>query len=385
VIAQAERKKLLESAFREVLETSPQTRILHADDAAAMVPFLRPGYTAAAFYDPANWDMEVDSLLQGYLRQARHDGAEIRTNTPVTAISRDGSRFRLTTPTGEIHAQVIVNAAGAWADGLAQMAGLAPLGIIPHRRTAITVDVPAKYNLAVTPGVAEVAEDYYFKPESGRLMVSPADATPSDPCDAQPEDLDVAYAAHFLEQSTILPVRTIAHKWAGLRSFAPDKRQVVGFDPRDPAFFWLAGQGGSGILTSPALSAWAAGVFLHGRPPQDLMALGLAADYFSPEPAVKLDAPAYHDQGHSIGLHSREFNKRPAIFAKQNILHCHYNVSDFPTWDMSFDMPHWDRVWCEPSACSKEATSYRAACWIEFLMWWIAWRRVWQRLWGSAY
>ncbi|MDB5554643.1 MAG: glycerol-3-phosphate dehydrogenase [Rhizobium sp.] len=282
VIAQAERKNLLKAAFRQVQETSPQTRMLHPDDALTIVPFLRPGYTAAAFYDPANWDMEVDSLLQGYLRQARHDGAEIRTNTPVTAISRDGSRFRLTTPTGEIHAHVIVNTAGAWADGLAQMAGLAPLGIVPHRRTAITVDVPVAYDLAATPGVSEVAEDYYFKPESGRLMVSPADATPSDPCDAQPEDLDVAYAAHFLEQSTILPVRNIAHKWAGLRSFAPDKRQVVGFDPRDPAFFWLAGQGGSGILTSPALSAWAAGVFLHGRPPQDLMALGLAAEYFSP-------------------------------------------------------------------------------------------------------
>lgn len=282
VIAQSERKNLLNSAFREVLVTSPKARILHPDDALAMVPFLRPGYTAAAFYDPANWDMDVESLLQGYLRQARHDGAEIRTNSPVTAISRDGGGFRLTTPIGEIRANIIVNAAGAWADELAQMAGLKPLGIVPHRRTAITVDVPALYDLSTMPGVAEVAEDYYFKPESGRLMVSPADATPSDPCDAQPEDLDVAYAAHFLEQSTILPVRTIAHKWAGLRSFAPDKRQVVGFDPRDPAFFWLAGQGGSGILTSPALSAWAAGVFLDGRPSQDLMALGLAADYFTP-------------------------------------------------------------------------------------------------------
>lgn len=282
VIAQSERKNLLNSAFREVLVTSPKARMLHPDDALAMVPFLRPGYTAAAFYDPANWDMDVESLLQGYLRQARHDGAEIRTNSPVTAISRDGGGFRLTTPIGEIRANIIVNAAGAWADELAQMAGLKPLGIVPHRRTAITVDVPALYDLSTMPGVAEVAEDYYFKPESGRLMVSPADATPSDPCDAQPEDLDVAYAAHFLEQSTILPVRTIAHKWAGLRSFAPDKRQVVGFDPRDPAFFWLAGQGGSGILTSPALSAWAAGVFLDGRPSQDLMALGLAADYFTP-------------------------------------------------------------------------------------------------------
>ncbi|MGV8939907.1 MAG: NAD(P)/FAD-dependent oxidoreductase [Allorhizobium sp.] len=282
VIAGAERAGEIEAAFLEVLEFSPRTHRLHPDDALAMVPFLRPGYTAFAFYDPANWDMEVDSLLQGYLRGARNDGAEIRTSSPVTAITRDDKVFRLATPAGEICARVIVNAAGAWADGLAGMAGLPPLGITPHRRTAITVRVPPQYDLSAMPGVAEVAEDFYFKPESGRLMVSPADATPSEACDAQPEDLDVAYAAHFLEQSTILPVQTIAHKWAGLRSFAPDKLQVVGFDPREPDFFWLAGQGGSGILTSPALSAWAAGVFLDGFPPRELVDLGLDAGYFSP-------------------------------------------------------------------------------------------------------
>jgi len=282
VIAEAERMGDIDAAFREVLETSPETRMLHPDDALAMVPFLRPGYTAGAFYDPANWDMEVDSLLQGYLRSARHDGADIRTNCAVTAVNRENGYFRLETPAGEIRARTIVNAAGAWADGLAEMAGLQPLGIVPHRRTAITVDVPEQYDLSTMPGVAEVAEDFYFKPESGRLMVSPADATPSEACDAQPEDIDIAYAAHFLEQSTILPVRTIAHKWAGLRSFAPDKRQVVGFDPRDPAFFWLDGQGGSGILTSPALSAWAAGLFMRAAPPRQLQDLGLSPDYFSP-------------------------------------------------------------------------------------------------------
>lgn len=282
VIASEERLPKLDAAFREVIATSAQSRPVSIEEAIAMVPFLRPDYMAGAFYDPACWDMEVESILQGYLRGARRNGADIRTGSPVSAVERDGGIYRLETPQGLILARRIVNAGGAWADRLAVLAGLAPLGIVPHRRTAITVDVPADYDLAPMPGVNEVDEDFYFKPEAGKLMVSPADATPSDPCDAQPEDIDVAYAAHFLEQSTTLPVKTISHKWAGLRSFTSDKLQVVGFDRNDPDFFWLAGQGGSGILTSPALSEWAAGLFLDGTPPERLVDLGLEPGIFSP-------------------------------------------------------------------------------------------------------
>ncbi|PPJ48402.1 FAD-binding oxidoreductase [Rhizobium sp. KAs_5_22] len=282
VIASEERLPKLDAAFREVIATSAQSRPVSIEEAIAMVPFLRPDYMAGAFYDPACWDMEVESILQGYLRGARRNGADIRTGSPVSAVERDGGLYRLETPQGPILARRIVNAGGAWADRLAVLAGLAPFGIVPHRRTAITVDVPADYDLAPMPGVNEVDEDFYFKPEAGKLMVSPADATPSDPCDAQPEDIDVAYAAHFLEQSTTLPVKTISHKWAGLRSFTADKLQVVGFDRNDPDFFWLAGQGGSGILTSPALSEWAAGLFLEGTPPERLIGLGLEPGIFSP-------------------------------------------------------------------------------------------------------
>ncbi|MHA7971669.1 NAD(P)/FAD-dependent oxidoreductase [Rhizobium sp. CAU 1783] len=282
VIATEDRLPQLDAAFREVIGTSPETRRVSTDEAIAMVPFLRGDYMAGAFYDPACWDMEVESILQGYLRAARRAGADIRTGAPVTAVKRENNAYRLETPQGPVFARRIVNTAGAWADRLAELSGLEPLGIVPHRRTAITVDVPDEYDLGPMPGVNEVDEDFYFKPEAGKLMVSPADATPSIPCDAQPEDIDVAYAAHFLEQSTTLPVRTISHKWAGLRSFAPDKHQVVGFDPRDPNFFWLAGQGGSGILTSPALSEWAAGVFLDGAPPEHLTRLGLNAGTFLP-------------------------------------------------------------------------------------------------------
>lgn len=281
-IAQREQAHLIESAFSHIQSSSPESRILHPDDALALVPFLKGDYVAAAFYDPLNWDMEVDSLLQGYLRLARRAGAQVQLSSPVTSIHRQGDVYHLRTPAGEVRCRKIVNAAGAWADDFAAMAGLDRLGIVPYRRTAITVDGPEGLDLSTMPIVNEVEEAFYFKPESGRIMVSPADATPSEACDAQPEELDVAYAAHFLSESTTLPIKHIAHKWAGLRSFASDKRQVVGFSPQDENFFWLAGQGGSGILTSPALSAWAAGVFLEGAPPADLCKAGLQAGFFSP-------------------------------------------------------------------------------------------------------
>ena len=282
IIAASERAPLIESAFRHALSTSPESRMLHPDDALAMVPFLKADYVAAAFYDPLSWDMEVDSLLQGYLRLARQAGAQVQVASPVTSVHRERGVYRLQTPGGEILCRKIVNASGAWADDFAALAGLERLGIVPYRRTAITVDGPEGMDISAMPGVNEVEEAFYFKPESGRIMVSPADATPSEACDAQPDELDVAYAAHFLSASTTLPVNRITHKWAGLRSFAPDKRQVVGFSPQDADFFWLAGQGGSGILTSPALSAWAAGLFLEGAPPADLCKAGLRPDFFSP-------------------------------------------------------------------------------------------------------
>lgn len=282
VIATHERAHLVAPALSQVLATSPESYRLHPDDALAMVPFLKPGYVEAAFYDPMNWDMEVDSLLQGYLRLARRAGAHIQLASPVTSIQREGGVYHLQTPAGEILCRKIVNAAGAWADDFAAMAGLDRLGIVPYRRTAITVNGPEGLDLCTLPAVNEIGEAFYFKPESGRIMVSPADATPSEPCDAQPEELDIAYAAHYLSESTTLPLHQITHKWAGLRTFAPDKRQVVGFSAQDENFFWLAGQGGSGILTSPALSAWAAGVFLEGAPPQALCEAGLHPQVFSP-------------------------------------------------------------------------------------------------------
>lgn len=282
-IAPSDKAELVEAALTETRLHSPEARRLTVEEAVAMVPFLRPEWLGGALYDPLSWDMEVETLLQGFIRFARRNGAEFRTGQDVTAVTRENGCYRLETPTGPVLARKLVNAAGAWADPLAELAGLTPLGLTPMRRTAITVDVPAGIDVGALPSVNELDETFYFKPEAGKLMVSPADEHPSVACDAQPEDLDVAYAAHYLQESTTLPVQTISHKWAGLRTFAPDRRQVVGFSPQDPDFFWLAGQGGSGILTSPALSAWAASEFLTGEPPADLLALGLPRDVFRPD------------------------------------------------------------------------------------------------------
>jgi D-arginine dehydrogenase len=178
------------------------------------------------------------------------------------AAAREGSGWRLTLADGrEVRAEILVNAAGAWADPLAQIAGIAPLGIAPLRRTIAQLRVEPAVP-ADLPLVLDIAERFYFKPESGRLWLSPHDETPSDPCDAAPEELDVALAIERLGQVVDWSVEHVEHRWAGLRSFAPDRLPVIGFDPREPRFFWFAGQGGFGIQTAPAAARLGAGLLL---------------------------------------------------------------------------------------------------------------------------
>jgi D-arginine dehydrogenase len=149
---------------------------------------------------------------------------------------------------------VVVNAAGAWADRVASLAGLPALGIRPLRRTALTVAAPAGMDTRSWPNMIDADEAFYFKPEAGHILISPADETPSEPCDAQPEDYDVAVGVDRFERATGLDIRQVVNRWAGLRTFAPDRVFVAGFDPRSEGFFWLAGQGGYGIQSAPALA-----------------------------------------------------------------------------------------------------------------------------------
>ncbi len=241
------------------------------------VPALRPERVAAALYDPTMLDLDVAAIHAGFLRGARAAGAALRCEAPLVAAAGDGAGWRLRLRDGEIRCAVLADAAGAWADTVAGTAGLGPLGIMPKRRTAIIVAPPADSGVAGWPMIGDIAEEWYVKPDAGRLLCSPADETPSEPCDAQADEYDVAVCADRIETAFTFPIRRVESRWAGLRSFAPDKTPVAGFDPRAPSFFWLAGQGGYGIQTAPALASLAAALIRGEGVPSHLAAIDVAA------------------------------------------------------------------------------------------------------------
>ncbi len=254
----------------ELARTAPGA--IHAIDAAEalrLVPALRPEAAVHAILEPGCRDIDVDALFGGYRRGLLAAGGRIATDARVERAGRDGAGWWVDTPAGRFTADRLVNAAGAWADVVAERAGVRPLGLVPKRRTAVLVDAPGS---AAWPMVQDASETLYFKPDAGRLMVSPADQTPSEPCDAQPEELDVAVVMDRLGHATTIDLRRVSHRWAGLRTFAPDHSPVVGEDADAPGFVWLAGQGGYGVMTSPALSAIAAAAVRGTPPPPDLAA-----------------------------------------------------------------------------------------------------------------
>jgi D-arginine dehydrogenase len=199
--------------------------------------------------------LDPHALLQGYLRLLRANGGELRTNARVASLDRLSGTWNATTEAGDTYsAPILVNAAGAWADTVARLANVRPLGLEPKRRTIITFDAPSGTQLDGLPFAKTVGDELYFAPESGRLFASPMDEVPSEPCDAQPDEYEVALAAHRMEERTVVTVGRIHSRWAGLRSFTPDRRPAAGFAPDGEGFFWLAGQGGFGLQTSPAMA-----------------------------------------------------------------------------------------------------------------------------------
>jgi D-arginine dehydrogenase len=238
---------------------------LEERDPHTMVPGLRADWTRAV-YEPSCAYIDVAALHAACLAGAREAGAAIVTSAELESASRDSSGWQLATRAGTFHAGLLVDAAGAWADEIAARAGVAPIGVQPYRRTMVQLrSEPAAP--AGMPHVAHIAGSFYFKPEAGgRLWLSPHDEIASDPCDAQPEEIDVAIAIDRFERAVDWRVAALEHKWAGLRSFAPDRLPVYGFDARQPAFFWCAGQGGFGIQTAPAAARLAAALLLDRDP-----------------------------------------------------------------------------------------------------------------------
>jgi D-arginine dehydrogenase len=281
-IARADQLGLLDTELDRALRFVPSMQRIGAGEAIALVPVLRADYLADAILEPDSMDIDVHGLHQGYLRGFKRRGGRIATGAGVDAIARDGAGWRVTTPAGTFSAPTIVNAGGAWADEVAGLAGLPPIGLVAKRRTAFNIAAPAGHATERWPLVNDVGEEFYFKPDAGQLLVSPAEAVPSPPGDVQADDIDVAIGAERLEQATTIAVRRIAHKWAGLRTFARDGSPVVGEDPAAPGFYWLAGQGGYGIKTAPALSRLIAGLVLERRLPEALLGRGINAAALAP-------------------------------------------------------------------------------------------------------
>jgi len=278
-IARADQADAVETLRGEIGDT---LQLITGAQARDLCPLLRETYVDQALLDPGTEEIEVALLHETFQRRIRAGGGEIVPDTGVTDIAKAGQDWRVETPKGTFTAPVVVNAAGAWADEIAKLAGVKPVGLQPKRRTALIVDCPEGVSAERWPMVISVDEQFYLKPEAGQLLISPADTTPSPPCDAQPEELDIAICVDRIETAFDISVRRIAHKWAGLRSFVADGEPVAGYAADAPGFFWLAGQGGYGIQTAPALGRTAAALVCREQIPDDITAAGVAASALSP-------------------------------------------------------------------------------------------------------
>ena len=266
---------------------APTARRIDAADACRLVPVLRESaVSGGGVFEPDARSLDVAALVSAYAAAARARGAEIRRRSAVRALTRTrdgGWTVRVESSDGGhgvLTVDTVVNAAGAWGDQVAEAAGVRPLGLRPLRRTACLV--PAPTDVSTWPLVMDVAGRLYFEPETGGLLVSPADEHPSEAIDATAEMEDVAWALEMLAEATTLDVRHVRSSWAGLRTFTTDRIPAVGWDADAPGFCWLVGQGGAGIKTAPALAAVVASVVGGTAWPADVAALGVGPDDLSP-------------------------------------------------------------------------------------------------------
>jgi len=280
-VGRADQQKSLERHFEESHQLAKGMRQLTAKETLSAVPIFDKNYVAGGILEPEAMELDVDAIHSGFLRQMKKRGGQLVTKAEVTGLTRQDGLWTIETTAGTFEAKTVVNAAGAWVDKIAILAGTKPLGVKPMRRTAMTLPLggrdPSKW-----PMVVDVDEQFYFKPEAGNLLGSPADESEVEPCDVQPEELDIAIAVDRIQKATTLEVKAIDHKWAGLRTFAPDRTTVVGFDGNLEGFFWLAGQGGYGIQTAPAMASASANLIRHATLPEKLLAAGITEAVLSP-------------------------------------------------------------------------------------------------------
>lgn len=259
-IGRIEQRGVAEAFVAEFQAVGARIELVGRDQLDGIVPGLRPNWTVGA-WEPECADIDVAAMHQHYLSVARRIGTVVRVRSRVEAIEREGAGWRLAWRDGEARAATVVDAAGAWADPVAEMAGARPLGVSPLRRSMVQlrIDPPPPPTLPLT---LSFDEDFYFRPQGDRLWLSPHDETPDVPRDAAPEELDIAYAIDRMEQAVEWKVLGLERRWAGLRSFTPDRLPAIGFDPACAGFFWFVGQGGFGIQTAPAAARLGAQLLL---------------------------------------------------------------------------------------------------------------------------
>lgn len=261
-------------------------RVLGINEMLAQIPILRTGGTdiTAGILEEDSFRIDVGNLIQGFRNQVKHRGGTIRCQAEVSVMAREKSGWRVTLADGDsVDASVVINAAGAWGDIVAGRAGVKPLGLTPLRRNIIVFDGPENTDVSTWAAAAGITGTYYFLPEAGKLMGSSADEVPSSACDAQPEEYDIALAAHNIESVTHHEIKHIHHKWAGLRTFSPDRQLVLGYDTEVPGFFWCVGQGGFGMQTSAAAAHAGALLAMEEALPEDYLAAGVRAGVLSPQ------------------------------------------------------------------------------------------------------
>lgn len=284
VLATAGEQEEIDALIAEGRAGGAVVERLDGADLAARVPILRPDAFAAGALESDAMDLDVAALHQGFLRGLRAAGGEVMKNAEAERIERTGGGWCVTTRRGAVfEAPVLINAAGAWADVVAGQAGIRPVGLVPKRRTAVMVDLPPGTDPGGWPLTGDLAGTFYFKPDAGRLMLSPADETPTAPQDVQPEIEDVATVLERFMEVTTVEVERPGETWAGLRSFVADGEPVAGYAPDGDGFFWLAGQGGYGIQTAPGLGRFAAALVQGREVPEDLVRLGLTASLLAPD------------------------------------------------------------------------------------------------------
>ncbi|WP_447746620.1 NAD(P)/FAD-dependent oxidoreductase [Pseudomonas nicosulfuronedens] len=272
----------LQRQFDSARDSVPEMRLLDADEACAIVPVLRREKVHGAMLDPSAADIDTDGLLQGYLRGIRRNGGSVQLDSEALEINRIDDAWEVRCAQQTYRAPVLVNAAGSWSDKLAALAGAAPLGLTPKRRAAFLFSPPEGVDSHAWPVLVSLDESFYFKPDAGMLLGSPANADPVEPHDVQPEELDIALGIYQIEEHTTLSIRRPSHTWAGLRSFFADGDLVSGYDPITPGLYWVAGQGGYGIQTSAAMGEASAALIRQEALPEHLTRHGLSAEMLSP-------------------------------------------------------------------------------------------------------